>query len=56
MDTLTRLIAAITSSTESEPRPYECETCGVCFELHRQVCPECGGYTLVRTDWSHHEC
>lgn len=55
MSTLSRVRAAFTSADDGE-RPYECKTCGACFALQRQVCPECGGYTFDRIDWSFHDC
>jgi rRNA maturation endonuclease Nob1 len=52
MSTLSRVKAAITSSDPANSHPYECKTCGARFSRQHQVCPECGGYTLDRIDWS----
>jgi ribosomal protein L37E len=52
MSTLSRVKAAVTSGEPDDPRPYECKTCGAHFRLQRQVCPECGGYTLDQIEWS----
>jgi rubrerythrin len=30
---------------------YECADCGAGFEGRRQVCPECGGYSITRREW-----
>jgi rRNA maturation endonuclease Nob1 len=30
---------------------YECEGCGVRFARRQQVCPDCGGYRVVRREW-----
>ena len=30
---------------------YECTDCGAGFEGRRQVCPECGGYSITRREW-----
>jgi rRNA maturation endonuclease Nob1 len=56
MSTLSRVRAAFTMSTEDERHPYECTNCGARFALQRQVCPECGGYSLDRTEWCSGEC
>jgi rRNA maturation endonuclease Nob1 len=56
MSTLTRIRAAFTTSNDGKRRPYECTSCGARFALQRQVCTECGGYSLDRTDWSFEEC
>ncbi|WP_202935115.1 FmdB family zinc ribbon protein [Halorussus amylolyticus] len=31
---------------------YECQHCGARFDLDRQTCPDCGGCTIDRTEWS----
>jgi rubrerythrin len=35
-----------------EAGSYECQACGTPFEDQRQVCPECGGCHIDRTDWA----
>ena len=50
MSTFSRLRAAFTTADDSEHHSYECKTCGARFVLHRQVCPECGGYSFARID------
>ena len=52
VSTLARVRAAFTGPDRDDPLPYECRTCGARFELQRQVCPECGGYTFDRIDWT----
>ena len=52
MSTLSRVKAAVTGSDSTDFHPYECKTCGTRFRRQQQVCPECGGYTLDRIDWS----
>ncbi|WP_424017141.1 hypothetical protein ACOZ4N_14835 [Halorientalis pallida] len=29
---------------------YECQRCGSQYEARRQVCPDCGGFSIER-DW-----
>jgi rRNA maturation endonuclease Nob1 len=31
---------------------YRCQQCNAEFELDRQVCPVCGGYSIESTEWS----
>jgi rRNA maturation endonuclease Nob1 len=52
MSTLSRVKAAVTSGDPTDSHPYECKTCGAHFRRQQQVCPDCGGYTLDRVDWS----
>lgn len=52
MSALSRVKTAFTSSNGDESHPYECKSCGARFRLQQQVCPECGGYTLDRIEWS----
>lgn len=51
MNIVTTLKQEITNTDPPEPLPYECGSCGVRFELQRHVCPDCGGYTIERTEW-----
>jgi len=40
------------SGHDTNPEPtYTCQGCGATFESRRQVCPQCGGYTIERSDW-----
>ena len=52
MSTLTQLRAVFTSNDQEDSYPYECLGCEACFIAQRQVCPECGGYSIERTDWA----
>ena len=52
MSTLGRVKTAFTRADRGESDPYECKSCGARFRLQRQVCPECGGYTFDRVEWS----
>lgn len=52
MSTLNRVKQAFTSDDTDELRPYECESCGARFRLEYYVCPECGGYSIDRAEWS----
>jgi rRNA maturation endonuclease Nob1 len=52
MSTLTRLRMVFTSGGQEESHPYMCLGCGVHFKVQRQVCPECDGYSIERTDWA----
>jgi rRNA maturation endonuclease Nob1 len=51
MSVLTRLRTVFTSSEKEESHAYACLGCEACFRVQRQVCPECGGYSIERTDW-----
>ncbi|UPV98958.1 DUF1272 domain-containing protein [Halorussus gelatinilyticus] len=31
---------------------FQCTSCNTCFEVQRQVCPECGGYDIDRRTWT----
>jgi rRNA maturation endonuclease Nob1 len=31
---------------------YACRNCGTGFDERRQVCPECGGYSIRRREWA----
>lgn len=35
----------------TEETEYVCRNCGVGFEHRRQVCPECGSYSIRRREW-----
>ncbi|WP_435077414.1 hypothetical protein [Halococcus sp. AFM35] len=45
-DRLNRYIGRDEGETE-----YVCRNCGVGFDERRQVCPECGGYSIRRREW-----
>ena len=51
MSALTRLRTVFAAGNQ-EKAPYECLGCGTCFTMQRQVCPECGSYSIERTDWA----
>jgi len=44
-------LKGITESDDSGGIEYECHSCGTRFEVQRQVCPECEGFHIDRTDW-----
>jgi DNA-directed RNA polymerase subunit RPC12/RpoP len=48
MGYLDRLRRHVASEDDAE---YECADCGAGFEGRRQVCPECGGYSIMRREW-----
>jgi rRNA maturation endonuclease Nob1 len=52
MSTLSRVKTVFMSGEDAKSHPYECKSCGARFRLRQQVCPECGGYTLDRIEWS----
>jgi rRNA maturation endonuclease Nob1 len=52
MGVLSQVRVALTTADRDEFRSYECKSCGGRFKFQRQVCPDCGGYTLDRIDWS----
>jgi uncharacterized OB-fold protein len=45
MSVLGRIRAAIRSEDEID-RDFECQNCGSGFDLQRQVCPDCGSYSI----------
>jgi len=49
MGTLLWLKQFLTGGT-GEAR-YACLSCRARFERQHQVCPECGGYDIRRTEW-----
>ena len=38
-------------SDANSEETYECKDCGASFDLDRQTCPDCGGFTIDRIDW-----
>ena len=46
LDRLKRRVAGDERDAE-----YVCADCGAGFEGRRQVCPECGGYSITRREW-----
>lgn len=48
---LTDKLARVVRADADPERAYECKDCGTQFCLDRQSCPNCGGYTIDRTDW-----
>ncbi|USZ68704.1 hypothetical protein NGM10_02945 [Halorussus salilacus] len=49
---ITTKIARVVGAVGPEPEGvYECEDCGARFDLDRQRCPDCEGYSIDRVDW-----
>lgn len=51
MNIVSALKQEFTDTSPTEKPPYECGSCGTRFELQRHVCPQCGGYSIERTEW-----
>jgi rRNA maturation endonuclease Nob1 len=51
MGYIDRLKHRIRGTEREEPTEYVCENCNAGFEQRRQVCPECGGYSIRRREW-----
>jgi rRNA maturation endonuclease Nob1 len=51
MDIVTTLRQQLHGTRTTGPAPYECQACCARFDAQRQVCPDCGSYTIERTDW-----
>lgn len=45
------VISALIGRLSDERPEYECRDCGSGFPRRRQVCPDCGGYRIERTEW-----
>ena len=45
------LLATIFNSENTDGQ-YECQHCGARFNLHHHSCPQCGGYSIDRTEWT----
>jgi len=43
---------AVLSGHDDRATPYECQHCGSQFSVHHHSCPECGGYSIDRAEWS----
>ena len=41
----------IGNAIEDDTSEYVCRGCGAGFDGRRQVCPECGGYSIRRREW-----
>jgi rRNA maturation endonuclease Nob1 len=41
----------LASAGDATERPFECRGCGTTFSEQRQVCPDCGSYTIDRREW-----
>ncbi|PSP82485.1 hypothetical protein BRC83_09300 [Halobacteriales archaeon QS_1_68_17] len=50
MDPLLHLSKLWRRGGDHEPG-YECLDCGARFDRQQQVCRECGGYDIQRTEW-----
>ena len=48
-----KLTDRLAGGSERERRPYACRTCRERFAREHHVCPECGGFSVERTEWSH---
>jgi len=49
MGTLDRVLEHF--SVEDAPHEYVCLACETGYDVQHHVCPECGGYSVERTDW-----
>jgi len=49
MGTLDRVLDHF--SVEDVPHEYVCLACETEYDVQHHVCPECGGYSIERTDW-----
>lgn len=38
-------------TSETVDTPYQCQSCRTGLERQYQVCPECGGYDIRRSEW-----
>jgi len=38
-------------TSETADTPYQCQNCRAGLERQYQVCPECGGYDIRRSEW-----
>jgi rRNA maturation endonuclease Nob1 len=38
-------------SAEDVPYEYACLTCETGYDVQHHVCPECGSYSVERTEW-----
>lgn len=45
------ILRGILGGSDPEETPYECAQCGAKLPVRFQACPECGGYTIDRSDW-----
>lgn len=52
MSVIDKLNAALTPDEQTGTPPYACKCCNSRFTVQYQVCPECGGYSIERVDWS----
>jgi len=43
---------AVLSGQDSRTRPYECQQCEGAFAVQHHSCPECGGYSIERGEWT----
>ena len=43
---------AVLSVRDSRARPYEYQQCGNAFTVQYHSCPECGGYSIERGEWT----
>ncbi len=48
---LSELISWWGNNTQADTLTYKCTSCGARFELQRQACPECSGYSIERCSW-----
>lgn len=54
MSVIGKLSAVFSTDEQTHTPPYACQCCGCRFAVQYQVCPECGGYSIERSDWSEH--
>jgi rRNA maturation endonuclease Nob1 len=52
MSVIDKLNAAFSPDEQTRNPPYACKCCDSRFAVQYQVCPECGGYSIERVNWS----
>jgi len=50
MGTLDRVVARLLDDDDTRA-DYVCRNCDTALDVQHHVCPECGGYSVERTDW-----
>ncbi len=45
------VLIALSGDHSTDCGPFACQHCGARFDLDRQVCPQCDGHCIERTEW-----